>query len=159
MKWQCREILLYNKKTCLNWYINICWNIPNRLPRNPAPLLQAQIPRSNFGKDANVSPTLWVTTQKADITRRILEVGCWPRLGFWESNVANSTSDLDNLTAEYSIALLPGAAVLIPASLILSSTTPPPNNSFVPVAQLIRYLTKTTEVQRSGQITDGFRSG
>jgi len=39
----------------------------------PALLLRAQIPRSNVGQVARVSPTPWVTSQEADITRRAPE--------------------------------------------------------------------------------------
>ena len=38
--------------------------------QNPAFLLRAQIPRSNVGQVAHVSPTPWVTSQEAHITRR-----------------------------------------------------------------------------------------
>jgi len=58
--------------------------------RNPALLLRAQIPRSNVGQLAHVSPTPWVTSQEADITRRAPEVACWLRLGCWSNNSANS---------------------------------------------------------------------
>jgi len=64
------------------------------LQRNPALLLRAQIPRSNVGQVAHVSPTPWVTLQEADITRRAPEVTCWLRLGCWSNNSANSHPSL-----------------------------------------------------------------
>ena len=44
--------------------------------RNPALLLRAEKPRSNVGQVAHVSPTPWVTSQEADITRRAPEAAC-----------------------------------------------------------------------------------
>jgi len=41
-----------------------------------------------------------VTSQKAD-TRRTLEVTCWPWLGCWSNNIANSHSNLVHSTSEY----------------------------------------------------------
>jgi len=58
--------------------------------RNPAFLLPDQIPRSNVGQVAHLSPTPWVTLQEADITRRALEAACWLWLGCWSNNVANN---------------------------------------------------------------------
>ena len=58
--------------------------------RNPALLLRAQIPRSNIVQDAHVPPTLCVTSQEADITRRAHEAARWLRLGCWSNNFANS---------------------------------------------------------------------
>ena len=57
--------------------------------RNPALLLRAQIPRSNIGQVAHVSPTPWVTSQEANIMHRALEAACWVRLGCWSNNIAN----------------------------------------------------------------------
>ena len=58
--------------------------------RNPALLLRAQIPRSNVGQVALVSPTHWVTLQEADITCCVPEVAWWLRLGCKNNNSANS---------------------------------------------------------------------
>jgi len=58
--------------------------------RNPALLLQAQIPRSNVGHVAHVLPTPWVTLQETNITRSTPEAACWLWLGCWSNNVANS---------------------------------------------------------------------
>ena len=62
--------------------------------RNPALLPRAQIPQSNIGQVAHVSPTPWVTSQEADITRRAPEAACWLRLGCWSNNAANSQPSL-----------------------------------------------------------------
>jgi len=51
---------------------------------------QAQIPRSNVGQVAHVSPIPRVTSQEADITRRAPEAACWLRLGCWSNNTAYS---------------------------------------------------------------------
>jgi len=58
--------------------------------RNPAFLLQAQMPLSNVGQVAHLSPTPWVTSQEADITRPAAEAACWLLLGCWSNNSANS---------------------------------------------------------------------
>jgi len=58
--------------------------------RNPVLLLQAQIPRSNVGQVANVSPTPWVISQEANITRLAPETACLFWLGCWSNNSANS---------------------------------------------------------------------
>jgi len=47
----------------------------------PALLLRDQIPRSNVGQVAQVSPTPWVTSQEA---------ACWFRLGCWSIKSANN---------------------------------------------------------------------
>jgi len=52
--------------------------------------LSAQMPRSNVGQIAHVSPTSWVTSQEADITLRAPEAACWLQLGCWSNNSANS---------------------------------------------------------------------
>jgi len=39
---------------------------------------------------AHVSPTPWVTSQEANITRRTPEAACWLWLECWSNNVANS---------------------------------------------------------------------
>ena len=49
------------------------WVKSQILQRNRALLLRAQIPRSNIGQVAHVSPTSWVTSQEADIMRRASE--------------------------------------------------------------------------------------
>ena len=46
--------------------------------------------RNNVGQVAHVSPTPWVTSQEADITRRAPEAACWLRLRRWSNNSANS---------------------------------------------------------------------
>jgi len=53
------------------------------------PSAPSQIPRSNVGQVAHVSPTPWVTSQEADIIRRTPEAACWLRLWCWSNNVAN----------------------------------------------------------------------
>ena len=58
--------------------------------RSSALLLRTQIPRSNVGQVAHVSPTPWVTLQKVDITRPTLEVTFWLWPGCWSNNIANS---------------------------------------------------------------------
>ena len=58
--------------------------------RNPALPLRVQIPRSNIGQVAHVSPTPWVTSQEANRTRRAPEAACWLGFGCWNNNVANS---------------------------------------------------------------------
>ena len=58
--------------------------------RNPTLLLRAHIPRSNVGQVRHVSPTPWVTSQEANITRRTPEAACWFRLGCWSNNAENS---------------------------------------------------------------------
>ena len=72
--------------------------------RNPALLLQDQIPQSNVGQVAHVSPIPWVTSQEANITRRNPEAGCWLWLGCWSNNVAwsiRATLALVHSAAEY----------------------------------------------------------
>ena len=44
--------------------------------RNPAVLLRAQIPRTDVGQVAHVSPKPWVISQEADITRRTPDTAC-----------------------------------------------------------------------------------
>ena len=56
--------------------------------QNPALLLQTQLPRSNVGQIAHVSPTPWVTSQEADMTRRTLRGWLW--LWFWSNDAVNS---------------------------------------------------------------------
>ena len=52
-------------------------------------LPRAQIPRGNVGQVAHLSPIPWVTSQEADISRRVLEAACWLRLGCWSNNISN----------------------------------------------------------------------
>ena len=56
---------------------NLTWTESQIQQRNPALLPRAQIPWSNVGQVAHVSPTPWVTSQEADITRRTPEAACW----------------------------------------------------------------------------------
>jgi len=59
--------------------------------RSPALLLWAQIPRSNFGQVALISPRHRVTSQKADIMRHTLEEAvCWLQLWCWTNIIGNS---------------------------------------------------------------------
>jgi len=55
--------------------LNVSWK--STTTANPALSFQAQIPWSNVGQDADVSPTTQVSSQKADIMPRTLEPGCW----------------------------------------------------------------------------------
>jgi len=64
--------------------------------RNPALLFRAEIPRSNFGQVVHVSPTPWVTSQEANITRRTPEAACW---GAGATTLRTATLALS--TAEY----------------------------------------------------------
>jgi len=60
----------------------------------PALLPWDQTPRSNVGQVAHVSPTPWVTSQKANITLRTPEAACWLRLRCWSNTIANSHPSL-----------------------------------------------------------------
>ena len=62
--------------------------------RNPALLLRAQVPRSNVGQVACVSPTPCVTSQEAAITRHAPEAAFWLRLVCWSNNSVNSHPSL-----------------------------------------------------------------
>ena len=91
--------------------------------RNPALLLPNQIPWSDVGQVPHVSPTPWVTSQKVDIKRRTLWSGLLALDGLleqqrWEQLPKPSSTEPQNAV------LMFGAAVLIPALLILPSTTP-----------------------------------
>jgi len=79
------------QKVCICWRPSnhACWWRLAGSGRRADQLL-AQIPRSNVGQVAHVSPTPWVTSQEADITRRAPEVACWLQLGCWSNNSANS---------------------------------------------------------------------
>ena len=78
-------------------------------------------PQRHIGKIAAYGQHL--TSQNADITCRTLEAACWLWLGCWKNNVANSHLSPWS-TQQQSTGLLSGSAVLTPASLYLSSTTP-----------------------------------
>ena len=68
----------------LNGELKVTFNNKNPL------LLWARIPQSNVGQDVYILPTPRVTSQKADIMRRILEVSCWLWLGCLSNNSTNS---------------------------------------------------------------------
>jgi len=70
------------------------WASSQPQQQNPGLHLRTQIPRSNVRQVAHVSPTPHVTSQKAEITRRTLEAGCWLWLGCWSNNIANSRPSL-----------------------------------------------------------------
>ena len=52
---------------------------------------RAQIPRSNVGQVAHASPTPWVTSQEAVITRHALEATCWLRLDAGATTLRTAT--------------------------------------------------------------------
>ena len=63
------------------------WAESHPQQRNPALLFRTQLPPSNSGQVAHVPPTPRVISQKANITRRTLEVAQWLWLGCWSNNV------------------------------------------------------------------------
>ena len=69
--------------------------------RNPALLLRVEIPGIRIGQDAHVSQSRRAASQKADITRRTLEVACWLGLECWGNNVANSHFSPGPFNREY----------------------------------------------------------
>ena len=60
-------------------------------------LVVAFLSQKSYWGTQRVSPTLWVTSQEADITRRAPEAACWLRLGCWSNNPANSHPGLGSL--------------------------------------------------------------
>ena len=60
-------------------------------------LVVAFLSQKSYWGTQRVSPTLWVTSQEADITRRAPEAACWLRLGCWSDNSANSHPSLGAL--------------------------------------------------------------
>jgi len=82
-----------------------------------------ETPQSNIGQVGQANPTPGVTSQKVDITRRILEELAGSGWDAGTTTLRIATLALVHSKAEH-CALLPGAAVFTPFSLILSSTTP-----------------------------------
>jgi len=96
---------------------------------NPAILPRAQMPRSNVGQVAHVPPTPWVTSQEADITRRLIEAACRQCLKFIELTVVErqfverqfiestvSGNDLSDLTVArhyYGVVITPQCTAVV----------------------------------------------
>jgi len=91
----------------------------------PAHFKNGQIVRQS-GKPAHVSPTPRVTSQEADIVHRTLEAVCWFLVqAAWVLGQQRCEQPPQSWSIQQQGAtIVPGAAVLTPASLILSSTTP-----------------------------------
>ena len=77
------------------------WGESQLQQRNPALVLWAQIPRSNVGQVPHVPPTPWVTSQEANITRRIPEAVAGSGWGAGVTTLRTATLALVHSTAEY----------------------------------------------------------
>jgi len=81
---------LNNKEAKLELNVNILQQRAKRQhTTTTGPSAPNQIPWSNVGQVAHVSPTPWVSSQEADITLSAPEASCWFRGGCWRNNVAH----------------------------------------------------------------------